>query len=81
MYVHMYAHTHIQTALHFIYWTEREKVQGVSSLGHILTLNISKIIKNMATHLICSESLQSEVFLLMFNVSTIGYMAHIKLIV
>ena len=32
------------------------------SLGHILTLNMSKTIKEITMHLIYSESLQSQVF-------------------
>ena len=37
------------------------------SLGHILTLNMSKTIKEITTHLIYSESLQSQVFYRMFK--------------
>ena len=37
------------------------------SLGHILTLNMSKTIKEITMHLIYSESLQSQVFYRMFK--------------
>ena len=37
------------------------------SLGHILTLNLSKTIKEITMHLIYSESLQSQVFDRMFK--------------
>ena len=37
------------------------------SLGHILTLNVSKTIKERTMHLIYSESLPSQVFYRMFK--------------
>ena len=37
------------------------------SLEHILTLNMSKAIKEITLHLIYSESLQSQVFYRMFK--------------
>ena len=37
------------------------------SLGHILTLNMSKTIKEITMHLIYSKSLQSQVFHRMFK--------------
>ena len=37
------------------------------SLGHILTLNMSKTIKEITMHLIYSENLQSQVFYRMFK--------------
>ena len=50
-------------------------------LGHILTLNVSKTIKEITMHLIYSESLQSQVFYRMFNVNTVSHTPHIKPIV
>ena len=48
------------------------------SFGHILTLDISKTVKDITMHLIYCESLRSQVDDGMFNVSTVGHTAHIK---
>ena len=51
----------------FLTLTSRNYTGCSKSLGHILTLNVSKTIEEITMHLIYSESLQSQVFYRMFK--------------